>query len=168
MAIVDAINKLGVSKDATTIEEAVYALSDALLNVLKPAVGLAPKAGSATIFDYTVSDLQTDVSVHGCSIVGTLKKLTTGSLVDAWGEGYFLALDFTKIDPYAGEVYQDYTKSEIKVGLRPSQGSGLVGLDTDMDGAFKITDPKNQVFVIKSKNAEQVFYLDALVLEEAE
>ena len=166
MSIVDAIGKLGVSKEANTIEEAVEALSATLLNVLKPAVTLAPKAGSATIFDYTVSNLQTDVSVHGCSIVGTLKKQTTGKLVEAWGEGYFLALDFTKIDPNAGEVYRDYTKSEIKVGLRPSVKGGLVGLDPDMDGAFKITDPKNQVFVIKSKNAEQVFFLDGLVFEE--
>lgn len=165
MAIVDAINKLGVS-NANTIEEAVEALGEALLNVLKPAVGLAPKSGSATIFDYTVSDLQTDVSVHGCSIVGTLKKLTTGPLVEAWGEGYFIALDFTKIDPNAGEVYRDNTKSEIKVGLRPSYGGGLVGLDPDMDGAFKITDPANQVFVIQSKKAEQVFYLDALTFSE--
>lgn len=166
MAIVDAINKLGVSKSANTIEEAVEAVSATLLNVLKPAVGLAPKAASATIFDYTVSDLQTDVAVHGCSLTGTLKKLTSGKLVESWGEGYFIALDFTKIDPNAGEVYQDYTKSEIKVGLRPSYGSGLVGLDQDMDGAFKITDPKNQVFVIKSKNGEQVFFLDTLTFKE--
>ena len=168
MAIVDAIKKLGIAEGARNIEEAVEVLSATLLSVLKPAVGLAPKAGSATIFDYTVSNLQTDVAVHGCSIVGTLKKQTEGKLVERWGEGYFIALDFTKIDPNAGEVYQDYTKSEIKVGLRPSYGGGLVGLDPDMDGAFKITDPKNQVFVIQSKNAEQVFYLDALVLEEAE
>lgn len=165
MAIVDAINKLGVS-DAQTIEEAVDALSSTLVNILKPAVTMAPKNGSDTIFGYTVSSLQTDVSVVGTSVVGKLKKLTSGQLVDAWGEGYFLALDFTKIDPNAGEVYQDYTKSEIKVGLRPTYGSGLVGLDTDMDGAFKITDPENQVFVIKSKNAEQVFFLNCLELEE--
>lgn len=165
MAIVDAINKLGIS-NATTIEEAVDALSSTLVNVLKPAVTLAPKSGSATIFGYTVSDLQEDISIVGTSIIGKLKKQTSGQLVEVWGEGYFLALDFTKIDPNAGEVYADHTKSEIQVGLRPSKGSGLVGLDTDMDGAFKITDPENQVFVIKSKNVEQVFFLNCLEFEE--
>jgi hypothetical protein len=59
--------------------------------------------------------------------------------------------------------------TDIKVGLRPSQGSGLVSLDDDMDGAFKITNTE-QKFVIQQWDdnnhmSEQVFDLSGLTLE---
>lgn len=40
----------------------------------------------------------------------------------------------------------DDEKATIKVGMVPSQGSGLVPLDSDMDGVFKVTDKEAQVF----------------------
>ena len=87
-----------------------------------------------------VSAMQTSIAVANGAITGTLKKLTSGQLVTDWGEGYFLALKFTK----------DNAKADsIKVGLRPSVSSGLVELDADMDGVFKITDKDNQKFLVR-------------------
>ena len=86
--------------------------------------------------------MQTSVSVSGKAITGTLTKLTSGQLVTDWGEGYFLALKFSNFS--SGLTYKD-----VKVGLTPSQGSGLVTLDSDCNGVFKITDKDNQKFVIE-------------------
>lgn len=86
-----------------------------------------------------VSSMQTSVAVADGKITGTLHKLTSGQLVTDWGEGYFLALKFTKNNAKA---------SSIKVGLRPSLSSGLVELDADMDGVFKISDKDAQDFEI--------------------
>lgn len=90
-----------------------------------------------------VKDMQTDVTLSDGVISGTLHKLTSGSLAEHWGAGYFLALKFT------AEDWDDYTS--VKVGLNPSYGSGLVEVktDPDKDGAFKITDPLDQSFVVE-------------------
>ena len=86
-----------------------------------------------------MSDIQTDVVVSGKKIVGTLKYLEDGPIAEYWGAGNFLALKFANVDPKA---------TSIKVGLNPSEGSGLVELlgDPDMNGVFKITDKDTQVF----------------------
>lgn len=76
------------------------------------------------------------------TITGTLKYLESGQLVTDWGEGNFLALKFTNNDPEKIKT--------IKVGLDPSQSSGLVPLDEDMNGVFKITDKDTQKFVVES------------------
>ena len=108
-----------------------------------------------------VSDMQTSVAVANGAITGTLKKLTSGQLVTDWGEGYFIALKFTKNNDAA---------TSIKVGLRPSVSSGLVELDEDMDGVFKITDKDAQVFVVRCTNAdgvsfESIYDLSGLTLQ---
>lgn len=95
---------------------------------------------SSQIYDTAVSDIQdSDVAVNGKSIVGTLKYLTDGPIAGYWGAGNFLALKFSDVDPRA---------TSIKVGLNPSEGSGLVELlgDPDMNGVFKITDKTTQKF----------------------
>lgn len=95
---------------------------------------------STQIYDTAVSDIQdSDVAVNGKSIVGTLKYLTDGPIAGYWGAGNFLALKFSDVDPKA---------TSIKVGLNPSEGSGLVELlgDPDMNGVFKITDKTTQKF----------------------
>lgn len=76
------------------------------------------------------------------NITGTLKYLESGQLVTDWGEGNFIALKFTNNDPEKIKT--------IKVGLDPSQGSGLVPLDEDMNGVFKVTDKDTQKFVVES------------------
>lgn len=113
----------------------------------------------------TASDMQTGITVANGAITGTLKKLTSGQLVTDWGEGYFLGLAFTDLDSRAATV---------KVGLRPSQGSGLVDIvpDPDRMGVFKITDKDAQKFVVESADTSgtkttQVFDLSGLTLESA-
>ena len=121
----------------------------------------ASPAGSKEYWGTKVSAMQTSVAIANGAITGTLHKLTRGSLVDVWGEGYFLALKFTKDNAAA---------TSIKVGLRPSVSSGLVELDADMDGVFKITNKDNQVFVIQCSNGEvtysKTYDLSGLTLDE--
>lgn len=104
-----------------------------------PQVIVLPEASNVTLFGKTVSQYQTDVNVIDNVIVGSLSYLDAGEVVDAWGAGNFIALKFVIIDP-------DITFSDIKVGLNPSQSSGLVTLDADLNGVFKVTDKNAQSF----------------------
>jgi len=115
------------------------------------------------MFGTDVSDMQANVTVGDSAITGTLKYLDTGSLVDTWGAGNFLALKFS------GDAFEDATS--IKVGLDPSQGSGLVEIidDPDRNGAFKISNT-GQVFVVEVTDANDVvkrrtYNLSGLTLE---
>lgn len=107
------------------------------------------------------SDMQSDVTVANGAITGTLTKLTSGQLVTDWGEGYFLALKFTK---------NNAKITSIKVGLNPSVNSGLVELDSDMLGVFKITDKSTQRFEILVSDGNvsyaKLFDLSGLTLSE--
>lgn len=104
-----------------------------------PAVLVLPEDASATLFNTDVSDIQSDVNVINNVIIGSLKYLSAGDLVTTWGAGNFIALKFVIIDP-------DITYSDIKVGLNPSESSGLVTLDADLNGVFKVTDKNAQKF----------------------
>ena len=101
-----------------------------------------------------VSAMQTDVTISNGVVSGTLHKLTSGQLVTDWGEGYFLALKFTK---------NNAKITSIKVGLVPSASSmPLQELDADMDGVFKITDKSKQIFeiLVSDGNVSYSIYLD--------
>lgn len=106
--------------------------------------------------------MQSDVIVSNDAITGTLKKLETGDLVDAWGEGYFLALKFSDIPD---------TATSVKVGLDPSYGNGLVEIITDPDrnGAWRITSPSDQVFKVVvtdgTNTIEKSYDLSGLILQ---
>lgn len=102
-------------------------------------VTVAPMHAEAEVFGYTVSDLQSDVKVSKNGISGKLKKITEGSLVQTWGEGYFIALSFVN----------DGGHTDVVAGMVPSESSGLVPLDQDMAGVFKVTDKYRQNFVVK-------------------
>lgn len=93
--------------------------------------------------------MQEDLAVDSDDreITGTLKYLASGQLTVDWGEGNFMALKFTN---------NDTKVTSIKVGLNPSQGSGLVELDADMDGVFKVSDKDEQVFVIQYTDGRYV------------
>lgn len=105
--------------------------------------------------------MQTDVAVANGKITGILKFIEGGLAASGplAGDGNFLALKFSDVDPDA---------TSVKVGLDPSQGTGLVELlgDPDMNGVFKITDPSTQVFKVVStdgiKTNTQVFDLSDL------
>lgn len=104
--------------------------------------------GDVTLFGTKVSDMQEDVEVTDDAITGTLKYLDSGDLVTTWGAGNFMALNF---------VDNDFSKySSVKVGMDPSQSSGLVEIinDPDKNGVFKVTDKDTQVFKIVSTDAE--------------
>ena len=103
--------------------------------------------------------MQSDIAIEGDKITGTLKYLDEGQLVTDWGAGNFMALKFT--------VPEQATS--CKVGLDPSQGSGLVELDNDKDGVFKVTNKETQRFVIVTTDGEytlrQEFDLSELICE---
>jgi hypothetical protein len=124
-------------------------------------VTVEAEAGTTSMFGTLVSDMQSDVAIANNAITGTLNELTSGALVDYWGPGHFIALKFSDLDPAA---------TSVKVGLDPSQGSGLVEIITDPDknGAFKITDKDAQVFKVVSTDGvttkTQTFDLSGLTL----
>ncbi len=95
------------------------------------------------MFGHLVSDLQSDVAVTGNKISGTLSYVDEGALPDYWGAGNFLALKFSDADPHA---------ESLKVGLDPSEGSGMAELDEDMNAVFKITDKDEQKLVTEVKD----------------
>ena len=95
-------------------------------------------------------------------ITGTLAYVTSGSLVDTYGAGNFIALKFSGIDENA---------TSVKVGLDPSVSTGLVEIinDPDKNGAFKITDKDTQKFKVVSTygthKLTQTFDLSDLTVE---
>lgn len=106
--------------------------------------------GNKTLFGHKVSTMQSGINVIGnaasgnTKITGTLKYIEdfaqSGPLA---GSGNFMALKFDAVD------WSEY--SDVKVGLDPSEGSGLVSIidDPDKNGVFKITDKNTQKFVIE-------------------
>lgn len=125
-----------------------------------------PESQSTRIYEVPVSSIQSsNVAVTGNKITGTLKYLDGSDPISGyWGAGNFLALKFSDVDPRA---------TSVKVGLDPSEGSGLVELlgDPDMNAVFKITDKDTQKFVVVTtdgiKTKRQEFDLSDLVCEES-
>ena len=87
--------------------------------------------------------MQTSLSVSGGKITGTLKYLTTGQLVNDWGEGYFIAVGFSNYS--SGLTY-----ANTEVGIVPTQGAGLVHLDSDQDAVLKVTDKTQRITAIQT------------------
>lgn len=122
---------------------------------------VTPADSGTDYWGTTAGQMQSGVSVANGAITGTLNNLTSGQLVTDWGEGHFIALKF-------GNFSSGLTYSDVKVGLHNSEGAGLVTLDSDKDGVFKITDKNNQkLMVVQSKNGAtktQYFDLSGLTL----
>ena len=87
--------------------------------------------------------MQDDLAVSGGKITGTLKYLTTGQLVNDWGEGYFIAVGFSNFS--SGPTYEN-----VQVGLTQTEGSGLVTLDSDQDAVMHVTDPNQRIMAIQT------------------
>lgn len=120
--------------------------------------------GSTDFWGTTASQMQSGISVTANKkITGTLTKLTSGQLVTDWGEGYFIGLGF---DDFA----EGLTYADVKVGLTPSEGSGLVTLDSDKMGVFKVTNKDLQKLTVvqqKDKAKRTDYYdLSGLTLSE--
>lgn len=120
----------------------------------------------ATLFDTLVSDMQDGVLVSDGGITGTLKYLSDESnpLVAHWGAGNFMALKFSDFAPGL---------TSVRVGLDPSESSGLVEIinDPDKNGVFKVTNKATQNFKIVATDGNQtltkIFDLAGLTLVTA-
>lgn len=129
-----------VGKEYATEQEALRALQLKLgMELTNPEVTAMDE--NLVVFGTAVADIQSDVQLSGLSVFGTLKYLSEGALVDRWGAGNFIALQFSNLDERA---------TSIKVGLDPSEGDGLVEILTDPDhnGVFKVTNNNTQVFEV--------------------
>lgn len=114
------------------------------------------------MFGTPVSDMQSDVSISGKNVRGTLHYLSEGALPDRWGTGNFLALKFDSDD------WSDFTS--VKVGLEPSVSEGFVEVlnDPDKNGAFKITNTTQKFKVVATNGTvtkTDTYDLSQLVLE---
>lgn len=132
-------------------------------------LSLAPESGSVEVFDKAVSDLQSDIAISDeGAITGTLKYVTgyTGySQSPELQSGNFLALTLADND------FSEYTS--VKVGLDPSEGSGLVEIrnDPDHNVVARIADATTQKFVIVASNyfgsVTQEYDLSDLTINES-
>lgn len=108
------------------------------------------------------SAIQSGIAVADGKITGTLKKLTSGTLVNDWGEGYFLGLAYSDMTETAG--------TSVEVGLVPSQGSGFQTLDPDKLSVMKISDKDAQRLEVRTTDGKtnhvQTFDLSGLTLED--
>lgn len=109
------------------------------------------------------ADFQSDVSVADGKITGKLTFIEGGLAPSGplSGDGYFLALKF---DNFATGL----TYANVKVGLNPTQGTGLVTLDSDKNAVFKITDKNVQKLKTVQTDAQghkNIQYFDLSGLE---
>lgn len=143
---------------------AIVTVDDSFLNDLTVS---AETDAFGTLYDgKKASDLQSDVTVSGGNISGTLKFIE-GGLAESGplaGDGYFLALKWSGLDTHT---------NSLKVGLVPSaSGMDLVECfaDNDRNGVFKITDTRNQRFEIVQSDGThkniQFYTLSGLTLED--
>lgn len=116
--------------------------------------------GETSLFGRKVKTMQTGITIADGAITGTLKYISSGAIAQDWGPGNFLCLKVPDAD---------ITNMTVKVGLNPSQGSGLVVLDADKNGVFKVTDKDLQKFVVLQQDGAQQklqeFDLSGLTLE---
>ena len=128
--------------DTYTALDKLIKNAESLLAGLLDECTVEPEDDDTRLWDtYDVSDLQSDVEVVGGRISGTLKYIDSGTLKEVWGAGYFLCLKFSDVDESA---------TSVAVGLKPSEGSGMVELDEDMSAVFKITDKSVQKLKVVS------------------
>lgn len=140
------VDESAISPKDTTADMIGYISGGVVLG--SSNVSMSTPTASTEYWGTKVSAMQTSITIANGAITGTLHKLTSGSLVETWGEGYFIALKFTK---------DNAAITSIKVGLNPSVSSGLVELDADMDGVFKVTDKDAQKFEILCSNGSVEF-----------
>ena len=123
--------------------------------------GVEAEDSGTELLGKAVSDLQASIEVSDTAITGTLKYNEGWASGPLAGAGHFIALKFTS------ENWSAY--DSVKVGLSPSVETGLVELDSDHNGVFKITDKDTQVFVVEARKDASVvrttYDLSGLVLE---
>lgn len=152
-----------VGGDYMTEAEAELALQTKLgIYVVNPV--LSPVGAGATLFGQLVGDMQSGIVIEDGKITGNLAYIDSGALATDWGPGNFIAIQFSNIDSRA---------TSVRVGLQPSESSGLVELinDPDKNGVFKITDKTTQKFTVISSDGTNTtttqYDLSGLVLADA-
>lgn len=132
-----------IGADFSSEAEAEAALVAALGGIAVSAPSVSAEAADAVLFDTVVADMQDGLMVSGGGITGTLKYLSdpTNPIVAQWGTGNFMALKFTDFGA---------NLTSVKVGLDPSESSGLVEIidDPDKNGVFKVTNNVQQNFKV--------------------
>lgn len=132
-----------IGADFSNENEAEAALIAALGGISVAAPAVAAEAADAVLFETLVADMQDGLMVSGGGITGTLKYLSdpTNPIVTQWGAGNFMALKFTDFGA---------NLTSVKVGLDPSESSGLVEIinDPDKNGVFKVTNNVQQNFKV--------------------
>lgn len=153
--------------DARQIDDLkkLIAHADSIMSTVMKDVKVEPEAGN-TVDPWdesiTVADIQEGIKVEDGKISGTLKFMKGGIAPSGIlaGDGYFLALKFSEVDASA---------TSKKVGLEPTEGSGLVELDADMNVFIKITDKDKQIFKVVitdgTRTGVQKFDLSGLVMQ---
>lgn len=123
---------------------------------------VAAASSDKEYWGHAVSGMQSNVAVANGAVTGTLSLIESGALATDWGPGHFIALAFSNADS---------TATGHRVGLVPTEGSGLVALDSDMDAVCKVTDKDAQVLVVESTDGahvhRQVLDLSGLVLADS-
>ncbi len=128
-------------------------------------VNVQPEKGSTEYLGVKASQMQSGIVVADGAITGTLKFIENGIAPSGplAGSGNFMFLKF--VDPNGAD--------DIKVGLDPSAGTGLVSLDPDMNCVFKVAgeiEGEPQVLkVVTTKGGivkTQTFDLTGLTLED--
>lgn len=121
---------------------------------------LSPYEGE--VFGKNTSDLQDNIVITGNKITGKLIKnegWTSGPLE---GEGYFLTVT-------VGDVPNGATN--VRMGLNPSEGTGLVELDQDLTGIYKVASTTQQVlqvvYTLNGENHVTTYDLSGLELVNA-
>ena len=160
-AVSESFALMGLTLFAEYIDGiAVVSINSTLITGAKVAAELQ----ASTLYDVPVSDIQSaDLAFNESGkVTGTSKYLTgTNPITAHWGAGNFLAFKVSDIPA---------TATSVKVGLVPSEGTGMVEIidDPDKNGIFKIAD-KSQKFAIVTTDGENTFtkYFDlsAVVLE---
>ena len=112
-----------------------------------PTLGF--EEGNTTLFEVKASLMQDGLAVNNGKITGTLKYLgAANAITNVWGKGNFIPFKLT---------VDDWSKySSVKVGLVPSEGTGLVEIknDSDHNGTMKITNKDTQRIKVVAVSAD--------------
>lgn len=96
-------------------------------------------------------------------ITGTLKYISDpeNELVQEFGAGNFIALKLT--------LPEGVSYTQVSAGMNPSAGTGLIPLDEDCNGVWKVSNKNSQMFetvtVIDGVSVVKDYSLRNLVLE---
>lgn len=171
MTNVEALKALYVAEGGQAADVADLTTTADVIAALAGYVGIEdvnvqPEKSNTEYLGVKASQMQSGIVVADGAITGTLKYIQDGIAPSGplAGSGNFMFLKF--VDTNGAD--------EVKVGLVPSAGTGMVALDPDMNCVFKVAgeiEGVQQVLkVVTTLNGvskTQTFDLSGLVLEES-